>query len=137
MKRYSEMSPEEYWKHIHSKRNLNGHIRLNRKQLKKALPSARHLAFFGDLSTRGKDALQCMAEIESQLENPERQPHAFQCMEYDLAELVKEASEVLKAAGELQNYLHGARQSAQTLATLQRERFEALNGKGPYKLRNR
>lgn len=137
MKRYSEMSPEDYWKYIHGKRNLNGHIRLNRKSFQKAIPSARHLAYFGDLSRRGKDALQTMEEIGSLMESPHLQPHAFQCLEYELAELVKEASAILQSAGVLQNYLHGARQSAETLANLNQERREALNGMGPYKLRNR
>jgi len=126
------MTPEEYWKYIHSKRSLSAHIRMNLKETEKAMCHARHLSYFADLSRRGKDILMYMDQIRDNEKFPELQPQIYQCLEYYLSQVTKEASDILKAAGELQEYLHGARQANKTLVELRREQHEGY--KPPQKI---
>lgn len=122
----SEMTPEEYWKHIHGKRNLNGLIRLNTKEADEALPHARHLAFCVELKTQGTDILRLMEEIKGLCSAPALQPSSFQCLEYHLSQYVIECAEAMKHAGKLQAYLHGARQSNETICKLREEAAEGF-----------
>lgn len=122
MKNYADMTPEEYWKYIHSKRNINAHIRMDTKEADEALCHARGLAYSGDLSTRGKDILQGMENIRSLVANPERLTGAFQSVEWMLSQIVREATEVITHASHLQEYLHGAREGNKTLVKLIEER---------------
>jgi hypothetical protein len=120
-KKPCDMTPREYWKYIHNKRNLNAHVRLNTKEAEEAMCHARGLKYLGDLSVRGTDILQSIGFIKNFQDTPERLPMYYQSTEYLLSQLVKEASELLKHASELQEYLHGARQSNQTLCQLRKE----------------
>jgi hypothetical protein len=132
-KPYSEMTPEEHWKDIHSKRNINGLIRLNLRETNEVMPYARRLSFFpGEISNRGKDILMYLEQIAANESFPEVQPQIYQCLEYHLSQFIKETSEAIKAAGELQEHLHGARQGNQTLARLRKEREEGY--KPPQKI---
>lgn len=118
------MTPREYWKYIHNKNNLNAHIRMNTKEADEAMGHANCLKHLGDLSVRGTDILQSIGFIKNLQDKPEYLPMYYQSTEYLLSQLVKEASELLKHASELQEYLHGARQSNQTLCQLRKETEE-------------
>lgn len=124
-KKISEMTPAEYWKDIHSNRNLNGHIRLNRKDTEEALPHARHLAYcITGIPVRGKDILSSLEHIHAMSGSPERQTCLYQSLEYQLSQIVKDAAELIAHAGSLQEYLHGARASNETVVKLMKEREE-------------
>jgi len=137
MKKTYDMTEEEYWRHLHSKHNLNGHTHLNLKEMNEAMPHARHLACCSDLSRWGKQVLQHMETINRESLVPELQPSSFQAIEWTLAQIVKEAADILKHTGELQEYLHGAKQANATICQLRQERRKALRGGGPYELRIR
>lgn len=128
-KKYSEMTPEEQWKNLHSKRNINAHIRMNFKKADKALRHARALAYSGDLTSRGEDILRGIETIRSQVADPGRLPICFQPVEWMLSQIVREASELITHASHLQEYLHGAREGNKTLVELIKER----NAGNPWK----
>jgi hypothetical protein len=124
-----DMTPEEYFRHIHSKRNINGHIRLHLQEVDKALCHARGLCGGESLDHWGKHIVQDMENIKSGCTFPEGQEHYFQSVDWTLAQVVKEASDIIKHAGELAEYMHGARAGNQTLCNLRSERAKAIKEK--------
>jgi hypothetical protein len=111
-------TPEEEYKYTHSKRNINGHIRINEREAEKALYHARHIDHIGDLSKRGAAIKMRLEEIKKGCKTPLLQSFDYQCLEWELSQLVMEAGEILQAAGKIQEYLHGTRLNNQMLCNL-------------------
>lgn len=134
MKPVKDMTPEEYFRFIHSKRNLNGHIRIHLKEVEKALCHARGLCWGHSIDHWGKQIVAHLEDIKRGCTFPEGQEHYFQCVDWTLAQVIKEASEIIKHAGEVAEYMHGARGGNTTLCQLRSERAEGIKQK---RIRNR
>lgn len=120
----ADMTPEEYWEHVHSDENIGGLIELNKKDAEEAMYNARYLGLCLGLDTRGKDILQSMGFIAANVHRPETQEMFYQAMEWQLSQFVKEAAEAIQYASKLQEFLHGARASNNTLCELRKEKKE-------------
>lgn len=123
-KQVKDMTAEEYGEYIHSDKNLNGHIQLDKKQIEEIIPSARHLAYFSDLSNHGRDILQMMEMILATIDVPEDRYSQLQAVEWICSQMVKDASELLKHISTIQEYIHGAHGSNMTLCELLQEKRE-------------
>lgn len=126
-KKFQVMTDKEYWSYTHSGRNINGLIKLNLKIFEKAMCDARGVKFGSErILTRGGDVHAAFARLENCVRNPDKRVEDtdFQCVEYEAAELVKEAAEMLVHASKVQAAIRSLRLANKTASTLVEEKKE-------------
>jgi len=120
-KKPNEMSPKEHWNYIHSQRNINGLIKLNQKEHDKMMCHARGLKY-ANINRSLIDCHNAVERLASVVQHPFADCSDFQCLEYDLSQLILEVSEVLSDAAKLQEHLHGLRMANKTVSRLIEEK---------------
>ena len=116
-----DMSPKEYWNYIHSLINIKGLIKLNQKTHDNMMCAARGLKYT-NINTRLIDCYNSVERLGAVVQHPDADRPEFQCLEYDLSQLVLEVSKILKNASQLQEHLHGLRMANKTVAKLIKEK---------------
>jgi hypothetical protein len=109
-------------------RNLNGHKRLNLKEIENMACCFRGMQIQSDsLAHRLKGQTDVLKQlIATTLVKPDNLPQWLQAIEWDLGQIVQDAATLLKEAGDAIDKCHSLRGGNETLVRLLKERQQAI-----------
>lgn len=108
--------------------NLNGHKKTQLREAEQIHCCMRGIRLYADdvaYWIRGDDTINQVKACT--VSDPENLPFNLQVIEWELSQVVKETSKILKEAGEAIELCHGLRAGNATLVKLMKEREKALD----------